>query len=150
MADHQFTFSKKERLCSETQITELFLNGKSFMSYPVRVVWQALKSVENPEIRVVMSVPKKKLKHAVDRNRVKRLLRECYRLNKKDLLDQVLSQGFSVRLAFIWIPAEVLGYPKVEKKMKEALVKLQKELSDLLAEGTEMATLSGNQEQKTS
>jgi ribonuclease P protein component len=74
----------------------------------------------------VMSVPKKKLKHAVDRNRVKRLLRETYRLNKCSVLEQAIDQGLSVRVAFIWIPSEILEYTRVEKKMKEALVKLEK------------------------
>ena len=96
------------------------------MSYPVRVVMQISKSVENAGIQVVMSVPKKKLKHAVDRNRVKRLLRETYRLNKQTLLEQSEAQGVSVRLAFIWIPSEILDYKRVEKKMKEALVKVGK------------------------
>jgi len=126
MANSQFAFPKQERLCSETRINELFLSGESFMSYPVRVVWLAFKSDQNPEIQVVMSVPKKKLKHAVDRNRVKRLLREAYRLNKKVFREQAISLGFSLHIAFIWIPSEVLEYPKVEKKMKDALAKLEK------------------------
>ena len=124
MVDHPFKFPKTERLCSEIQITELFQDGESFMSYPVRVVMQLSKAVENTEIWVVMSVPKKKLKHAVDRNRVKRLLRETYRLNKHILFEQAVMQGVSVRMAFIWIPPEVLDYQRVEKKMKEALVKV--------------------------
>jgi len=130
MANPPFTFPKQERLCSETRINELFLSGESFMSYPVRVVWLAFKADQNPDLQVVMSVPKKKLKHAVDRNRVKRLLREAYRLNKQVFRAQALAQGFSMHIAFIWIPSEVLEYPKVEKKMKEALVKLAKLLQE--------------------
>jgi len=84
---------------------------------------QIYKAVESPEIRVLMSVPKKKLRHAVDRNRVKRLLRETYRLNKHILLEQAVTQGVSVRMAFIWIPTEVVDYKQIEKKMKEALTK---------------------------
>ena len=75
------------------------------MSYPVRVVFLASKAVEKPRIQVLMSVPKKKLKHAVDRNRVKRLLREAYRLNKHPLWAQVVESGFSLEIAFIWIPS---------------------------------------------
>jgi ribonuclease P protein component, eubacterial len=128
MANHPFSFTKEERLCSEIQIAELFQNGDSFMSYPMRIVWQAYKPVDNPTVQVVMSVPKKKLKHAVDRNRVKRLLREAYRLNKQTLVQEALNQGVSVRMAFIWIPSEVLGFAKVEKKMREAIVKMDKAL----------------------
>lgn len=138
MADHPFSFSKKEHLCSESQITELFQSGESFISYPVRVVLQVREAVGEPEIRVVMSVPKKKLKHAVDRNRVKRLLRETYRLNKQELWSQAIGLNLSVRMAFIWIPSEVLGHPKVEKKMKEALLKAG---NLLLSHKTDEATL---------
>lgn len=96
------------------------------MSYPVRVVWLVCENAENPGIQVVMSVPKKKLRHAVDRNRVKRLLRETYRLNKQTVWEQAINLRVSVRVAFIWIPSEILEYARVEKKMKEALVKLEK------------------------
>lgn len=128
MADHPFRFRKQERLCSESQITELFTIGESFMSYPIRVVWLACENEESPGVQVVMSVPKKKLKHAVDRNRVKRLLRETYRLNKQSVWEQAINLKMSVRVAFIWIPSEILDYARVEKKMKEALVKLDKVL----------------------
>lgn len=124
MLNHPFKFPKQEHLCSESQITELFLTGESFISYPVRVVWLAFPALEASSIRVVMSVPKKKLKHAVDRNRIKRLLREAYRLNKQELWNQAISKQLSLNIAFIWIPNEVLLYPKVEKKMKDALNKL--------------------------
>lgn len=138
MVEHQFKFSKQERLCSETRITELFQNGESFMSYPVRVVFQASKTMEKPRIQVLMSVPKKKLKHAVDRNRVKRLLREAYRLNKQSLWEKAVETGFSLEIAFIWIPSEVLDYAKVEKKMKDAIEKFGKLLSDK-ADASEVA-----------
>lgn len=139
MADHPFSFPKQEHLCSETRINELFLKGESFMSYPFRVVWLASRAETETRIQVVMSVPKKKLKHAVDRNRVKRLLRETYRLHKSVLWQQATALGFSLDIAFIWIPSEILAYAKVEKKMKEAMVKFELLLSEkaLLAEGSE-------------
>lgn len=127
---HQFTFTKQEKLTGETVVTELFLKGASFIAYPIRVVWTATKTEDAPSLRVLMSVPKKKLKHAVDRNRVKRLLREAYRLQKQDLSAMVAEQGLQVRMAFVWIPNEVLDYPKVEKKVLDALSKMQKLLTN--------------------
>jgi ribonuclease P protein component len=122
----QFTFTKQEKLTGETVVTELFLHGASFIAYPVRVVWSASKSVYSPSLKVLMSVPKKKLKHAVDRNRVKRLLRETYRLHKNELTTLVVEHGLQVRMAFVWIPTEVLDYVKVERKVKDAITKMQK------------------------
>ncbi len=125
----QFRFTKQEKLTGETVVTELFLQGASFIAYPVRVVWSASKSEDSPSLKVLMSVPKKKLKHAVDRNRVKRLLREAYRLQKEELTILVAEQHLQVRMAFVWIPNEVLDYAKVEKKVLDALSKMQKLLS---------------------
>jgi ribonuclease P protein component len=125
----RFTFTKQEKLTGETVVTELFLNGASFIAYPVRVVWSAKKSENSPSLKVLMSVPKKKLKHAVDRNRLKRLLREVYRLHKNELTALVLDHGLQVRMAFVWIPNEVLDYLKVEKKVIDTLIKMQKLLT---------------------
>lgn len=126
----QFTFTKQEKLTGETVVTDLFLTGASFIAYPIRVVWKSAKTEDAPSLKVLMSVPKKKLKHAVDRNRVKRLLREAYRLQKQDLSDLVAEQGLQVRMAFVWIPNEVLDYLKVEKKVLDALSKMQKLLKN--------------------
>lgn len=124
--EQRFTFSKQEKLTGETVVTELFQKGASYISYPVRVVWFATIEDKNPGIKVLMSVPKKKLKHAVDRNRVKRLLREAYRLHKHELTEMVSIHGLKVEMAFVWIPSEVLDFEKVERKVIDALVKMQK------------------------
>ena len=125
----RFTFTKQEKLTGETVVTELFLNGASFIAYPVRVVWTVSKTEDSPSLQVLMSVPKKKLKHAVDRNRVKRLLREAYRLQKNELTTLVVEHGLQVRMALVWIPTEVLDYVKVERKVLDALSKMQRLLT---------------------
>ena len=80
----RFTFKKDERVTGVKRIEHLFAHGRSFISYPLRVVFveQTMQDDSSRRVSVFVSVPKKKLKSAVDRNRMKRLIRETYRLNK--------------------------------------------------------------------
>lgn len=118
------TFPKLERICNVDQISNLFENGASFISYPVRIVWHVVKSDINVPVKVLVSVSKKKLKHAVDRNAAKRLVKEAYRLNKS-ILNDVQRSDKTIFIAFIWLPVDKVDFIKVNKKMAEALRKIK-------------------------
>jgi ribonuclease P protein component len=141
MTEARKTFSKTERLCSETQIAWLFQQGESLMAYPMRVVWMSYPAESESSVQVVMSVPKKKLKHAVDRNRVKRHLREAYRLNKQELVDFAVEHRLSFRIAFVWIPSEVLLYEKINRKMAEVLGKIQRTFEEPVVSAQDVSDL---------
>ncbi|WP_162428479.1 ribonuclease P protein component [Pontibacter pudoricolor] len=81
-----YTFSKEERLCSKRLITLLFSKGSSFNLYPLRFVFYTEPGTTPAPTQVVISVSKRHFKRAVDRNRLKRQMREAYRLNKQLLL----------------------------------------------------------------
>ena len=84
---------------------------------------------ESVPVRVMVSVPKKRFKHAVDRNRIKRLIREVYRLNKQEIIDYALGQNLKLYISFQYVSNEVEKYELLEKKMKNALRKLIQNLS---------------------
>jgi ribonuclease P protein component len=67
------TFLKKEHLCGEIRINKLFSNGKAFIVYPLRVVYSVEQNSTDVPVKVLVSVPKKRFKRAVKRNRLKRL-----------------------------------------------------------------------------
>lgn len=83
------TYPKHEKLKSQKHIDLLFSEGKSVSKYPLRLVYVPIILEEGEKIKIGVSVSKKNFKKAVDRNHYKRLLRECYRLNKHLLLDTI-------------------------------------------------------------
>ena len=123
------TFPKPEHLYGEKNITRLHEFGKAFMSFPFRVVYFVTDNKDPVPVRVMVSVPKKRFKHAVDRNRIKRLTREVYRLNKQEIIDYALGQNLKLYISFQYVSNEVEKYELLEKKMKNALRKLIQNLS---------------------
>jgi ribonuclease P protein component len=118
------SFSKPEHLCGETRITNLFTEGSAFIAYPLRIVY-LLESGKNKEPACVMvSVPKKRFKRAVKRNRLKRLMREAYRLNKQILIEKLEERELQIQIAFNYVSNDESDFVTVENKMKVALQKL--------------------------
>ena len=118
-------FSKAERLCSKKLIERLFGGeGKSFPAFPLRVVYMPLSEEEvAADVSILVSVPKKRFKRAVKRNRVKRQVREAYRRNKHILTEALAAQEGAPRmaLAFIWLDGKLHPSVEVEQKVKKLL-----------------------------
>ena len=120
-----YTFKKEERLCSKKLLDKLFHNGSSFLVYPFRVVSIPETLEVNSPAQVVIAVSKRKFKHAVDRNLIKRKVREAYRLNKETLLYSFLREKrLNLLIGIHYIGKEIPEYQFVEKKLKLALARL--------------------------
>jgi len=117
-------------LTGEIRIKELFEKGEFFLSYPFRVGFVVAPESDVPA-RVVISVPKKRFKKAVDRNRIKRLIRESYRQNKKLLYELLQEKGLSIHLAVSYVSSDKLTYDIIQKKWIETIGKLGKNLNRL-------------------
>lgn len=99
----QYSFPKPEHLSLRQEIEALFSAGsRSMTAYPLRVVYREVAVASGPAVKVMVSVSKRHFKHAVDRNRAKRQMREAYRLNKQ-VLQEILPEGRGVHLAFLWL-----------------------------------------------
>src|ERR1700749_3235213 len=94
-----YTFTKEERLCNQKLIDQLFHNGSSFLCYPFKVSWLIATDPQLFPAQVLFSVSKKRYKKAVDRNLIKRRIREAYRLHKQQHLYSAL-QGLEKNIAF--------------------------------------------------
>jgi ribonuclease P protein component len=120
-----YTFSKKERLNSKISIHRLFEHGSSFFSYPFKVYYTIQTAEEaKPTSSVLFSIGKKQFKLAVDRNRVKRLCRETYRLNKSVLIEALEKKQVRVEVAFIYVGKTLPDFHDLEVKMQKALLQL--------------------------
>ena len=115
-----FTFTKEERLKSRKVIQRLFKEGESFGQYPLRLVWLRLEeAMSEAPVQFTVSVPKKRFRHAVSRNRIKRQVREAYRLQKHRLFEGLRQkQGQQVAFMIIYTGREALPYAAIEKAMQ--------------------------------
>lgn len=118
------TFPKNEHLCGEIHINKLFANGKAFIVYPLRVVYSINSNGCEPAAKVMFSVSKKKFKRAVKRNRIKRLMRESYRLNKSIVTDVLTSKCLNMDMAVIYLSDEVTDFAQMQEKMQQILQRI--------------------------
>ncbi len=128
-----YTLGKTERLKSRKGIEQLFVDGKSFSVFPFKVVYQQLppqQEIVMPVLQAAFSVSKRYFKKAVHRNRVKRLTREAYRLQKNELQNGLQQSGKNVRMFIIFLGKELPEYELVSAKMKTVLTKLKKILHE--------------------
>lgn len=130
----QFTLPKTERLYLRESISELFANGSSFTAYPYRVVYllkdeidETRPSEERQSRCSVMTVaPKKRFKHAVDRNHVKRLTREAYRKQKLPLWDSLKENKKAIEVAFLYSDNKFISYEETYTVIGKAISRLIK------------------------
>jgi ribonuclease P protein component len=120
-----YTYHKTEKLKSRKLLQELFARGKSFSVFPLKVFYMDLPDASNEAVQAGVGVSARNFRKAVDRNRIKRLLRECYRLNKLPLYTTVKQKNKSIAVFFLYIAKELPEYSLLEEKMKLALTKLQ-------------------------
>ncbi|MFD1768259.1 ribonuclease P protein component [Sphingobacterium suaedae] len=133
-----YTFKKEERLCSKRRIDRLFHNGSSFVVYPYRVVYLNVESFEDiaSPSQCIISVSKRKFKRAVDRNRLKRQMREVYRLQKSVLYEFLQEHSLHLLVAFQYIGKDDVPYVQLFQRMGTVLGRLQDEIHKLnLAKG---------------
>lgn len=97
-------------------------------AYPLRAVFLPVDLSDQVGVSVLMSVPKKRFHDAVDRNRVKRQLREAYRKHKHALVVQMGERGQGLLIAFIYVSSQIESTAYVEKRMMRLLEKISETL----------------------
>ena len=116
----KFTFRKEERLYKEKIIQELFEKGSSFYIYPFKVYFMQNPDASRTSHQVLISVSKKNFKRAVDRNSIKRRIREAYRLNKNLLHGQN-----KLAIAYIYSVKEILPTAQIQERLVKTFKRLE-------------------------
>lgn len=118
--EDRFRFKKEERVKGAKRVDAIFEKGKSFISYPLRVVYLEHEQSESTSCSILVSVPKKRIKKAVHRNRIKRLVRESYRLNRA-LINKLELDQQPIDVAFIYVKDTATNFNEIDKAIKKAL-----------------------------
>lgn len=122
-----FTFNKKDKLKSKKHIDALFAKGKSVSAYPLRLVYMATTFDDDVLFKTGISVSKRHFKRAIDRNRIKRLMREAFRLHKAEYFNNMsIPHAFMI----LYIGTEKPSLTLVETKMKRLFEKFEKNEAD--------------------
>ncbi len=128
MNNSRTTFPKIERLSWKRHIDLLFQQGASHVAFPLRMIYLPVDQDDRgASVAMLVCVPKKRLKHAVDRNNVKRRVRESYRLRKHDLIDLYTAKNKKLLLAFLYLENETCSYAKIDRAMKKLLQTIQEQ-----------------------
>ena len=121
------TLKKGERLCSRIKIKELFEKGKSLYAPPIKLIWKK-SNVNGPfPVQIVFAVPKKNIRKAVLRNKIKRRIREAYRNNKYLLNNDSSDKQLKCTAIFIFTGKEEISFKVIEIKIFELLMRLKHE-----------------------
>lgn len=119
------TFSAQERIKSKKLLEEVYEKGENLKGYPFRLKYLVTEWEGDAAVKIVVSVPKRSVRKAVRRNRIRRQIKEAYRLNKADLLSQMKAKEKRLALFLIYTGKDDQTYQSLEKKLIELLRKLQ-------------------------
>ncbi len=123
---------KYEKLCSRTMVNNIFQSGKSAICYPLRAAFSIVEQEATPA-QFLITVPKKKIRKAVNRVLLRRRIREAYRLNRNLLIPELQKQKRSIKVAFIYLSDDIADYATINSKMQA----LMKKITDIVEKTAE-------------
>ena len=125
----EYSFKKGERLSGKKTISSLFQSGRSVVSYPVRILYEIAETGPYPAA-VAISVPKKSFKKAVDRNFLKRRIREAYRLYKPEFYSGIKREDMGLHLVILYQPREITDFRTIQEGVKLGLDKILQQITE--------------------
>ncbi len=120
-------FRKEERLTNKKIINSLFIKGSSFFIYPFSIKWNIITATFKFPSQILISIPKRNFKKAVDRNKLKRLVRDAYRINKSILSESISDSDKKFVFTLIYTEKEIVDFKLIHEKIILILQRLLKE-----------------------
>ena len=124
----KYSLGKEERLKSNLRIRELLGSGQVVSAYPLKIFWDINSSDQKFPASMAVSVPKKKFRRAVDRNLVKRRIREAYRQNKELIYLPLTERKMNISLVILFLSDEFLSFAELETLLQSLLKNIAKKL----------------------
>lgn len=121
-----YTFGKEERLCSRSLMDRLYADGHRLLAFPFSVQWLAVEGTQPCQIMIV--APKRRFRHAVDRNHVRRLTRECWRLRKPDFYTFLQEHNLCIVLSLVYVHNEIMPHDQLAHKMDKLIELLRQDI----------------------
>ena len=121
-----YTFGKEERLCSRSLMDRLYADGHRLMAFPFSVQWLVVDGPQPCQIMIV--APKRRFRHAVDRNHVRRLTRECWRLRKQHFYTFLQEHNLCLVLSLVYVHNEAMTNDQLANKMDKLIALLRQDI----------------------
>ena len=121
-----YTFGKEERLCSRSLMDRLYADGHRLLAFPFSVQWLAVEGTQPCQIMIV--APKRRFRHAVDRNHVRRLTRECWRLRKPNFYTFLQEHNLCIVLSLVYVHNEIMSHDQLGHKMDKLIELLRQDI----------------------
>lgn len=124
-----FSFSKNEKITSKDKIDKLYKSGKPVKAFPLYAKY-IIVNTQITTCQILISVSKKKLRKAVDRNKIKRLIREAYRLNKSSLLETITKNNLKIAIVINYSLSEITDYATINNSVLKLINKISFEVNE--------------------
>jgi len=123
-----FRLHKSDRLKRRKVIEAIFSSGQGVRAFPIQLIWTTTERQEGSHIQAAFTAPRRKFKRAVDRNLIKRRMREAYRLNKSIIPEGRVSEDEQIVVMCIYMSKDILAFDTIHKGMIKALNRLKDKL----------------------